>query len=192
MEHGAIKQLRKRQIVLTNILILMVVGLYFAVIMIFSLSLSQMNTITGVILFIYALYGYMRKDKTTSFIPIFEEIAIYEKEKMGDEWTKQRKTNGISLFILSGFMFLNAFITRWEDGPAFTIDMLLPIFVVLGIVILIVNLFLMIHIRKVDRSISKADFTGYTLRTNIIAITVGVGIAVIISVLLILYFVFIY
>jgi len=50
VEHGAIKKLRKRQIVLTNILILMVVGLYLAVILIFSLSLSQMNMVTGVIL----------------------------------------------------------------------------------------------------------------------------------------------
>ena len=50
MERETVKELRKRQIVLTNILILMVVGLYLAVILIFSLSLSQMNMVTGVIL----------------------------------------------------------------------------------------------------------------------------------------------
>lgn len=189
MERDAIKKLRKRQIILINLLLLFILSVYFTVVMTIFMTSSQMNAIVGVIIFFYGLYGYVRKDKPTSFIPTFEKVAIYEKEKMGDEWNKQRKTNVISLFILSGIMLLNAVITSGGGSPAFTIDIFPPVLILVVVVILVMNLFTIIHIRKVDRSKSKADFAGYTLNMNIISIAVGIGITIVSVVLIILYFI---
>lgn len=187
MEFEVIRKMRKRQIVLTNMLLLVLLSIYFTITIVFSFSLSQTNTIVGVLLFLHALSMYIRKDTPKSFIPTFEKVAMYEKEKMGDEWIKQRKTNMFSMFVLSGLMFLNAYITQGTTGPVFDPVTFLPVFILLCIVILVTNVFLFIHIRKVDRSTSKSDFTGYTLHTNVIGVVVGFVIAVIFIFLVIFY-----
>ena len=191
MEREAVKKLRKRQLILTNILLLLILSLYFFIVLVFALSTVQMNTIVAVCLFLYALYGYVRKNKATSFIPTFEKVAIYEKEKMGEEWNKQRKTNVVSLFILSGIMLLNAFISQGIEDAALTIELLPPILILLVIIVLVTNVFLMIHIRKVDRSRSQTDFAGYTLQTNLIGIVASIGIVFVMFILILLYFIFI-
>lgn len=182
-----LRKLRKRQIILTNLITITILVIYFTVTIVLSFSLSRTNTIVGILFFINGLLMLIRRDSPKSFIPTFEKIAIYEKEKMGDEWSKQRKTNTISMFVLSGLMFLNAYITEGSIKPIFHEEAFYPIYILLCMVMLITNVFLFLHIRKVDKSISKSDFAGYTLKTNIIGIVIGLVIAVVFIFLVIFY-----
>ena len=54
----------------------------------------------------------IKGDSTKSFIPIFEKVAIYEKQKMGNEWNKEKKGGNVWRLILSGFMFFQSYMYR--------------------------------------------------------------------------------
>jgi amino acid transporter len=69
----------------------------------------------------------------------------------------QRKVGYIWNLILSGLMFLQSF-------------MLIMVFFLL----VMINISLIIHFRKVDRSTSESDMKGYTWESNLIAVAVGI------------------
>jgi len=176
-----------KQIVVTNGLLLLMLMIYFILISVFPITISQLNGVLGAYLFIQAIYLFFQRNSTKSFIPIFEKVAIYEKHKMGNEWKKQRQTNFISLFLLSGVMLLNSYLTHGLTDTIFQTDIIFPLFIILLTVIAMVNTFLFLHIKKVDRANSLSDLKGYTRKSNLIGIVVGVIIAVFIFMFIISY-----
>ncbi|MGG3801837.1 hypothetical protein [Metabacillus fastidiosus] len=139
----------------------------------------------GAIILIQAIAGILKGDSTKSFIPIFEKVSNYEKEKMGIEWRRQRKMSYIWNILLSGWMFLQSYWSRDSSDPIlidFTFKILLIIFI-----IAIINISLIMHIRKIDRSTSVSDIQGYTWKSTLIDVVVGLGFGLVIFVLTILY-----
>src|SRR5690606_40468387 len=89
----------------------------FSMIFFLEISMSTYFFILAFLVLIQAAAGVVRGYSTKSIIPIFEQVATYEKEKMGIEWKKQRKTSIASSFFVSIVMFLNAMMSL-EIGRA--------------------------------------------------------------------------
>ncbi|MFD1739443.1 hypothetical protein ACFSCX_23460 [Bacillus salitolerans] len=167
-----LKNMRLKQIVFMNVMIVTVSIIYFIVIRTFGATQAQVFVILGIILLCQAVYGLGKGNSTKSFIPIFEKVAIYEREKMGKEWDKQRKTSSIMNLFLGALMFFQAFINRDSDAYFHQIEVGFILFFGFMIVAL-VNIGLFIHIRKVDRSHSIEELKGYTRKLWIQAFILG-------------------
>ncbi|WP_211277454.1 hypothetical protein [Ureibacillus manganicus] len=100
-------------------------------------------------------------------------MAIYEKQKMGKEWYKQRKVSYIWSLVLSCILFLQSFTNRGYTGNVVQLDFKLMI-IMTFVFLTMLNISLMIHNRKVDRSVSELDMKGYTWKSNIIAVAIGI------------------
>ncbi|WP_264737464.1 hypothetical protein [Cytobacillus firmus] len=162
--------------------IIAALGISFAVITFLEISMFQMFLFLGVLLFVQSLAGFIRRDSASSIIPILEQIAKYEKEKMGSEWRKHRAVGSISSLLVSGIICLMAYL-HLNSNELLTIE---PMFLfLLTIVILVMtNISMVIHSRKVDGAQSPADCTGYTQNSNVRAVIFGVCSAILIFVLI--------
>ena len=65
---------------------------------------------------------------TKSFIPIFEKVAVYEKEKMGKEWKKQRKSMWILNYFLSALFFFQFYLNRNYSASKIEFDLPFMVF----------------------------------------------------------------
>lgn len=172
MELTELKKMRAKQIVVTNGLILTLLAIYFIMISVLVIF-TRIYLFIGIFLLIQAILGFLKGDSIKSFIPIFEQVANYEKQKMGSEWYKQRKMGYVWNLILSSLMFLQSYWYRDSTDNVLEIDvsfMLIMVFLIIGLI----NISLIIHIRKVDRSTSPLDMKGYTWKSTLIGIVVGV------------------
>ncbi|PWA09692.1 hypothetical protein DCC39_12680 [Pueribacillus theae] len=187
MDKIKIKQMRKKQLFVTNVLLLCLLSIYFTVISNFPVTMAEMFFVLGAWLFFQATVGFFKRNPTRSIIPIFEKVAIYEKEKMGDEWRKQRKTSVIVQFLLGGFMLFQFYWTHGSTDPMFEKDIMPALIVIFLVVIAMVNIQLLLHIKKVDHAKSAEDLAGYTKNVNVIGIATGVTIAFVMVVFIISY-----
>jgi hypothetical protein len=185
LDVNEVKKMRVKQFNVTNVLILAVLALYYVIMNVLNVTFTQLFIVIGVMLLIQSVYGLIKGDNPKSFIPIFEKIAIYEKQKMGREWVKQRRMSYVWNLILSGYMFLQAY---WHQvSPnVLKIDFFLMMLVTISILI-VVNIGLVIHIRKVDSSTSENDMKGYTWKSNLIALVIGAVLGVAMFVMTIWY-----
>ncbi|MFD2922177.1 hypothetical protein [Halobacillus naozhouensis] len=176
MDQRALKIMRIKQLVSTNALVIALFAIYLALLSAFEVRMSQMFFVLGAIVFAQTLLRWISRKSTKSVIPFFEQVAIYEKQKMGNEWRKQYNTGLICNFFLSGIFLLQAFWSRGSTDIAIQMELRFMLLLALCLVIMI-NIALCIHIRKVDRSKLQSDFKGYTLKTNIIGAVVGLVVA---------------
>ena len=110
---------------------------------------------------------------TKSFIPIFEKVAIYEKEKMGKEWKKQRKSMWISNYLFSGLFFFQFYLNRNYSASEIEFD--LPFMVSLILLLLgLMNVSMYFHFRKVDKATTELDLKGYTWKMFGTSIILGI------------------
>jgi len=129
--------------------------------------------ILGFIMLIQATVSLRKGYSTKSFIPIFEKIAIYEKEKMGKEWKKQRKSMWITTYFLSGLFLFQSYLNRNYSASEIEFD--LPFMVILILLLLgLMNVSMYIHFRKVDKATSELDLKGYTWKSYGISIILGI------------------
>ncbi|WP_416730011.1 hypothetical protein [Fictibacillus sp. JL2B1089] len=173
-----IKKMRRQQFILMNVLLLILVTFYLIVIQVIGVTSSQFFLTLGVVLLIQSVIGFVRINSTKSLFSIYEKINLYEKQKMGVEWKKQRKMSYIWMFITSSFLFMQAYLNRDISGDFFKFDiryMVLMLIFILGLS----NLSLFIHVKKVDSSKSAQDLKGYTRKTNITAVLLGAVSAII-------------
>src|SRR5690606_9913910 len=185
LDSAEIKMMRVKQILVTNGILLITLPLIFSMIFFLEISMSTYFFILAFLVLIQAAAGVVRGYSTKSIIPIFEQVATYEKEKMGIEWKKQRKTSIASSFFVSIVMFLNAMMSL---ESTFEVDFsFIFILIITAIVFVLINIGLLIHIRKVDGSNSQQDMKGYTMKTNLIGIVIGIVSAIIILVISLLY-----
>jgi hypothetical protein len=182
MDIKEIGNMRVKQLLVTNVLIVLSLIVFFTLVRFVSISFSQVSMIVAFFLALQGIVRLLRGDTTKSLLPIFEKVAIYEKEKMGREWYKERKTNFIGSVLLGCLMFLQAFWNRSLPEQTFQMEnyyLAILIFLTLALV----NIGSVIRFRKIDRSLSKTDLKGYTQKSNVIGIGVGIIFAVIMGVI---------
>ncbi|CDQ40556.1 MULTISPECIES: hypothetical protein [Virgibacillus] len=169
MDPNDLRRMRTQQMAITNGLLIIFLMLLFVITCIMDVSLF---VFVGVFLLIQSIMDLLKGESTNKFIPVFEQITIYEKQKMGKEWLKQRKMSYIWNFILSSFMFLQYYFYRNSEEVLFEVDVTF-MFIITFTVIILVNISLLLHFRKVDRANSEADLQGYTWKTILLSIAIG-------------------
>lgn len=172
MEVAEIKKMRMNQLFITNGLLVTTFILYFTIMNVFEITFAQFFLVLAIILLVQSCHGLIKGDSTKSFLPFFEKIAVYEKKKMGNEWYKQRKAGNILNLLLSGLMFLQSYSYQNITGYFSEIDTMFWVIIVLFILV-ILNIGMMLHFRKVDRSGSELDLKGYTWKANLVGAVIG-------------------
>ncbi|MDQ0214477.1 hypothetical protein J2S13_000873 [Oikeobacillus pervagus] len=172
MDPTEIDKMREKQIYIMNGLVISCLTIFFLIVHFFNVTQARFFFVLGVLLLIQVIIGFIKKDSTRSLIPILEKVAIYEKKKMGSEWYKQRKVTYVWNLILSSLMLMQSFWNLGSTHNVFQIKFMFVFIFTIGMLTL-VNISLIIHIRKVDGSNSELEMKGYTFKSNIVAVTIG-------------------
>lgn len=186
METRELKNMRLKQVVITNGILLTAIIIFFLIISVFTITVARVFLVLGVLVLIQGVFGLIRGESTKSIISIFEKVAIYEKQKMGSEWYKQRKVNYVWNLIFSCFLFLQSYWNRDSPDNVFQMELMF-LFIMTFILLVMINISLIIHFRKVDRSTSELDMKGYTWKSNLIGVAVGIVFALVMFVVTLFY-----
>lgn len=186
MESKEISNMRLKQVAVTNGFILAMIIILFTVINVFTIKFAHFFFVLGLLVLIQSIYGFVKRDSTKSLIPIFEKIAVYEKQKMGNEWYKEKRGGDIWRLILSGFLFFQSYMYRDFPYQTFEIDLIFGLVMVLFLVVFI-NVSLIIRFKRIDRSTSEVDMKGYTKESNIIGGAIGILFTLIVFIIAIIY-----
>ncbi|MFD1738055.1 hypothetical protein ACFSCX_16085 [Bacillus salitolerans] len=181
MEQKDILKMRIHQIMITNALILLVLLCYFSAISVLEITQTQLFLILGAMILVQSIVAFVRRNSTKSIFPIFEKVNVYEKKKMGPEWFKQRKLNAYTTLFLSGIMFFQAYLNRASTYSAFPFELGFIVFIIF-ILLIVLNLGMFLHIRKVDKHQSPEEFKGYTQNSIILGVILGFVLSIIIVV----------
>ncbi|WP_085524328.1 hypothetical protein [Tuberibacillus sp. Marseille-P3662] len=186
MDPKTLKSMRIKQVMITNGLLIALLTIVLTLFTMLRVTMVQMFVALAIIVLVQSLVRLLKGESTQSLIPIFEQVAIYEKQKMGREWRKQHRMGFISDFILSGVFLMEAYWSRGSTDVVMEMDSRFMLLMILFIIILM-NIGLYIHIRKVDHSTSQADFKGYTLKTSLIGLMGGLAVGVVMIVGIVFY-----
>lgn len=186
MEATEIKSMRIKQMVVSNAIIITVFIAFFSMAKIFTISFTLFYLVVAVLILIQALYRIIKSDSTKSLIPIYEKVAVYEKQKLGGEWNKQRKAGNITSLILSAIFLLNALVSWGSPSNFSEIDALLLCLLCLFIII-VINISMLFHINKIDSTKSQQEFKGYTWKSHLIGTFIGVLLSFVILTFIIAY-----
>ncbi len=151
MESKEISDMRLKQVALTNGLILTFIIIFFIVTNAFTIKFAHFFFVLGLLILIQGILGFIKGDSTKSFIPIFEKVAIYEKQKMRNEWYKERRVGNVWRLILSGFMFFQSYMYRDLTDQIFEIDLTF-LSVMIFFLLVFINVSLIIRFKRIDRS----------------------------------------
>ncbi|WP_026691693.1 hypothetical protein [Alteribacter aurantiacus] len=179
MDKKELKTLRMKQLLFVNGTLLLWFTFFFGLIFMFDVSTRIFFIVIAVILAVDGLFTITGKKKVAGmggWVPSMKKIIAYEREKMGDEWRKSSKNNGIWSIVLSGLMLFQAWMARSGDTFSFALDRTNIIFFssLVLVLLLVINGTTLYHNWKVDRSDSQEDFKGYTKKMNLIGIGIGV------------------
>lgn len=186
MDLKEIRNMRLKQVAVTNGLVVGAIILFFLVISVFEIKFTHLYFALGVLVFLQVVIGFLRGDSTASIIPIFEKVALYEKQKMGKEWYKQKKSSRIAGLILSALLFLQAYMYRNFEELTFEIDVVLMSMLAF-LVLIIANFIFLIHFRKVDRSTSELDMKGYTWKSHLLGVVLGLVLGIAAFTMIVIY-----
>ncbi|MBT2686645.1 hypothetical protein J7I93_00445 [Bacillus sp. ISL-47] len=179
------KSLRIKQIHFLNGSLLFFLTIGYFVTSFIDITFTQMFLFLGVIILIQAIVGWVKRNSTKSFFSVVEQIAIYEKERMGSEWEKQRKSRSIWSFIMSVLLFFNAYVLN-RTGEFVKFDLTYLFFLAAGMLV-VMNISYILHSRKVDDARAKSDFKGYTRKMNLKSIVIGSLFGIILFIFTIVY-----
>ena len=185
MEQAALKKMRTKQIAISNLFVGLMIIVFFMLIQIVKIQLTHFLFCLGILMLIQGILGFIRKGRTKSFIPIFEKVAIYEKEKLGKEWEKEKRLDHMWKVILSGIMFIQSSTLRNVDNVFDDVNPALIIFLFL-MVLVILNISMLFRFRKIDRS-TVGELTSYTKESNIMAIALGFFMAIVIFIFIVIF-----
>ncbi|WP_058306326.1 hypothetical protein [Gracilibacillus massiliensis] len=186
MESSELRKMRKTQFLVMNGLIVSILVTFILLIRLIDITFSQFFLGLGIILLVQSVLRLAKGESTKSWIPIFEQVAYYEKHKMGKEWKKQLRMNNIWNLILSGIIFLQYYLYRDATDSTLQPDLIFMLAMTFFLFV-IVNISLFFHIRKIDRSNSVTDLKGYTWKSNLVGIIMGIGFAMIVIMVTIFY-----
>lgn len=185
MEQAALKKMRTKQIAISNLLAAITMVVFFMLIQISDIRFTHFFLCLGIFMLLQSIYGFIKKGSTKSFIPIFEQIAIYEKGKLGEEWEKEKRMDNIWKMILSGLMFFQSFSFQDVTNPVFDTSPIFLLFLLI-MALAIINISMLFRFRKIDRS-TEGDLTGYTKESNIIGIALGFLAVIIIFIFIVIF-----
>ena len=186
MESKELNNMRLKQVAVTNGLILAFIIIFFTVINVFTIKVTHFFFVLGFLILFQSIFGFIKGDSTKSFIPIFEKVAIYEKQKMKNEWYKERKGGNVWRLILSGFMFFQSYMYRDLPYQTFEIDLIF-LFVMALFLLAFINVSLIIRFKRIDRSTSELDLKGYTKESNLIGGAIGIVFTLVVFIIAIIY-----
>ncbi|PIK26692.1 hypothetical protein [Bacillus pumilus] len=172
MEQATLKKMRIKQIAASNLIAGIMIVAFFILIQISEIRFTHFFFCLGILMLLQSIFGFIKKGSTKSFIPLFEQVAIYEKTKLGKEWEKEQRTENIWKLILSGLMFFQAFSFQNVTNPFFDIEPIFLIFL-LVIALALINVSMLFRFRKIDRSTEEHELKGYTKVSNMMAIALG-------------------
>ncbi|MGE1212481.1 hypothetical protein [Bacillus pumilus] len=185
MEQATLKKMRTKQIAVSNLIIGLLIIAFFMAIEIFKIQLTHFLFCLGILMLLQGILGFIKKGRTKSFIPILEQVAIYEKEKLGKEWEKEKWLDNVWKVILSGIMFIQSFILQNAESSFSDVEPPLIIFLFL-VVLAILNISLLFRFRKIDRS-TEGELTGYIKESNMMGIALGFFMAIIIFIFIVIF-----
>ncbi|KAB3537624.1 hypothetical protein F9231_15685 [Bacillus safensis] len=185
MEQAALKKMRTKQIIVSNLIACIMIVAFFILIQMSDIRFTHFFLCLGIIMLFLSIYGFIKKGSTKSFIPIFEQIAIYEKEKLGKEWEKEKRMDNIWKMILSGLMFFQSFSFQDVTNPVFDTSPIFLLFLLI-MALAIINISMLFRFRKIDRS-TEGELTGYTKESNIMAIALGFLTVIIIFIFIVIF-----
>lgn len=185
MEQAALKKMRTKQIAISNLIAAIIIVAFFMLIQIVEIRFTHFFLCLGILMLLQSIYGFIKKGSTKSFIPIFEQIAIYEKEKLGKEWEKEQKMDNVWKLILSGLMFFQSFSFQDVSNPFFDIQPIFLLFLLI-MALALINISMLFRFKKIDRS-TEGELTGYTKESNIMAIALGFLTVIIIFIFIVIF-----
>ncbi|MEK4048671.1 hypothetical protein ABEO94_15165 [Bacillus pumilus] len=185
MEQAALKKMRTKQIAVSNLIAAIIIVAFFMLIQIVEIRFTHFFLCLGILMLLQSIYGFIKKGSTKSFIPIFEQIAIYEKEKLGKEWEKEQKMDNVWKLILSGLMFFQSFSFQDVSNPFFDIQPIFLLFLLI-MALALINISMLFRFRKIDRS-TEVELTGYTKESNIMGIALGLLMAIVIFIFIVIF-----
>ncbi|KHF41655.1 hypothetical protein [Halalkalibacter okhensis] len=180
MNEIVIKELRKKQFLTVNLLIIA----YFAIIapVISILDASRLTVLLVFIVFMGISCFHTWRElggKKSHLFAWTRQLAAYEKEKLGREWVKSKQTELTSklfLIVLFGFQLLLAN----PREPFIPLEIGLSIWLLfLLALLLLMNISLYFRNRKIDR-LSTNELQGFTKKENGIGLIVGVMLSIVI------------
>ncbi|WP_156499216.1 hypothetical protein [Fictibacillus phosphorivorans] len=170
MRAEEIKEMRRKQFMMLNIVIILIMYVVFLLIMLADMTYASLYFLLGVVAFMNGLIGLLKKESTKYLLLIFEKVATYEKKKMGKEWEKQRRLSYFMNISLSIIMFFQVYLHRNSIDKVLQLDW--PILLLVTIWILaVVNIGLFFHVRNVDCS---SPNLWYTRKKNLFIISIGI------------------
>ncbi|MDM5297239.1 hypothetical protein QUF51_03560 [Bacillus pumilus] len=172
MEQATLRKMRIKQIAASNLIAGIMIVIFFILIQIFEIQFTHFFFCLGLLMLLQGILGLNKKRSRKSFIPIFEQVAIYEKSKLGKEWEKEQRIENISKFLISGLMFLQSFSFQNEENPFFDIQPMFLLFI-LVILLALINVSMLFRFSKIDRSNQEHELKGYTKDSYMMAIALG-------------------
>jgi hypothetical protein len=143
--NSEIKKLRVRQLLLLNGTLLFFLSASYILQIVIDITFSQMFIFLGMLTLIQSISGWVKRNSTKSILPVIEQAAIYEKEKMGNEWSKQRTVGSIWTLLFSSILFFNAYFHS-DSGEILKIEPVFLFFLTIAILIK-TNISMVIHLQ---------------------------------------------
>ncbi|MFS0861196.1 hypothetical protein [Fredinandcohnia sp. 179-A 10B2 NHS] len=172
-----VKRMRRKQIIVLNSIVLTAFLIYFIIIHLFEVTFTSFFTVFGVLVMIQAITLIIKSKSTKSIFPIIEKVYIYEKEKMGNEWVKQRRIGAYINLLLGCILFLNAYSSAGVEDNYMKIN---PFLLVAAVIFLcLLNVTLHLHNRKIDNS-TQRNLKGYSWKFLLISLFAGLGLGAVI------------
>ncbi len=135
------------------------------------MTYASMYFLLGVLALVNGLIGLLKKGKTKQSLIIFEKVATYEKNKMGKEWSKQRRLSYIMNIALGMIMFFQAYLYRNSDDKTFSLNWGILLLITIWI-LAVVNIGLIFHVRNVDGYNPNSILKGYTTKKYLFTISI--------------------
>ncbi|WP_100403235.1 hypothetical protein [Bacillus sp. FJAT-42315] len=180
-------QLRMFQLILLNVLM----SVYLVILFLFGTSGMKQSTffllLAGFMFFEGGVVVLKRVPSLYFVSKKMRRLIEYEKGKMGEEWRKQQRYQGVSQLLIGCLFLLNAFLTFGTDiKMAFSQSV--PIMIIIYLfAIFFFNIMHAIQVRKVDqRPVSKWEgHTKRMIKVNLIVLSIVVFTSFLIGFLLI-------
>ena len=180
-----IKKMRIKQLLFLNGSFVILMALFFSIPFLITIQFSTLFLILGFVILIQAVVVLWKGDSTKAIIPLFEEVAIYEKRKMGREWLKRKRSEAIWQLFVSAFMFLQYYLSR--DLGNFVHWDLTFITIVAIVALILFNTGFIMHFRKIDQTINESDLEGYTWKSSLLSGSIGLVVGGLLFVVVLFY-----
>lgn len=156
-------QLRMFQLILLNVLM----SVYLVIIFLLSASGMKQSSffllLAGFMFFEGGMVVLKQVPSVYFLSKKMRRLIEYEKGKMGEEWRKQQRYQGVSQLLLGAIFLLNAFVA-FDTNIKMAFSQSVPIMIIIYLfAIFLFNIIHAIRVRKVDQR-PVSEWEGHTKR----------------------------